>query len=387
MEHLSIYFDHCGSTPMGHASKAVMLDLLSNQAFGNSMATHHALGLAASDIVEKSRTEIAQLLQCREENIHFFSGASEANNFIVFSFWNRFKDRGCRIFYSAIEHKSILEPCLLLASFAGVESKSIGVDKSGHLLLDVLEAELSNNPNRTPTLVCVMHTNNEVPARQSISEIQALCKRHKAYFHCDAVQGIVRESLQVSSETFGSCVISPHKFYGPKGVGILCTTNSSTSPLLAPLYRGGDQESGFRPGTLNTPAIGASSVALREHLERLVDLRAHLLSCDKLFVEAMSKRLPGFKLTVPKTTEAPGIINFYIENNDAQSLLLRLKGVCINRGASCTGAGGEKFSHVPRALGLPVEVQANVLRASFGWHCRLEEIEPAVKAIADAVRS
>ncbi len=99
------------------------------------------------------------------------------------------------------------------------------------------------------------------------------------------------------------------------------------------------------------------------------------------------KRLLGtkFHLTVPMSESAPGIINFYIENMDSQTLLSQLKKTCINRGASCTGGGGEKYSHVPKALGLPLEIQANVLRASFGWGVKVEEIGLACEEIFTSV--
>ena len=108
--------------------------------------------------------------------------------------------------------------------------------------------------------------------------------------------------------------------------------------------------------------------------------------CARVFVETLSALSPSFKLTIPLNAKVPGLVNFYFDGIDAPTLLTFLGDVCINRGASCTGSGGEKFSHVPRALGLPIEIQANVLRASFGDGVTVQDSMKAAQIIARKCR-
>lgn len=382
----TIYLDHCGTTPLSSKVKDILAseDLLST--YGNPSATHHDAGAAAAKVIEKARETIGKNFGVDPQKVIFTSGASEANNIILLGFWLRFRDRGCRIIYSAIEHKSVLEPAKQVGDLGKADSLELPVNASGLVDLEKLKGLLSDNPRGVPTLVCVMHTNNEIPVRQPIEEVARLCEEHRAYFHCDAVQGFVREKIRFQDMSYGSVVISAHKVYGPKGVGVLLLGNTRTTPLFLPPYLGGEQEFGLRPGSHNTLAIRAAEIAISLHEDQREALLIHLKQCDRIFTETMSEQVPGFHLTVEETTSVPGIVNFYIDQVDAPSLLLKVPSVCLNRGASCMGAGGEKYSHVPKALGLPVEIQANVLRASFGFGCTIPEIKEAVLRLAQATR-
>jgi cysteine desulfurase len=236
---------------------------------------------------------------------------------------------------------------------------------SGSLDLNFLEDHLKSGHGQ-PTLVAVMHVNNEIPVRQPIREISHLCERYGAFFHCDGVQGYVREAVNLNAGNFGSYVFSAHKIYGPRGLGILAIADHQLCSRFAPAYRGGDQEFGLRPGTLNTLAIvgGAKAVLLHEaeRSRRVV----HMHDCATAFTQTLLQNVERARLTLPIDSTASGIVNFYIEGLDAPSLLSYVPDICMNRGASCIGGGGERYSHVPKALGCPIEIQANTLRASFG---------------------
>jgi cysteine desulfurase len=161
-------------------------------------------------------------------------------------------------------------------------------------------------------------------------------------------------------------VISSHKIYGPKGLGVLVLGDNPLSTRINAPYHGGSQEKGLRPGTINTLGIVATSKAFSLHNKNRAARVAHMKRCAEIFVRELQTRVQEFHLTVPINNNAPGIVNFYIDGLDAPTILAATPDLCINRGSSCIGSGGEYFSHVPKALGLPVEVQANVLRASFG---------------------
>jgi cysteine desulfurase len=279
-----------------------------------------------------------------------------------------------------------------LQSQSGCQVEIIPVKRSdGCVDLNALSASLDKDSSASiPTLIALMWCNNEIPARNPIEEIATLCAKHKAFFHCDAVQGIVRENIntgQLSALGLSSMVFAPHKIYGPKGIGVLVIPERSPMLRLDAPLQGGEQEKGLRPGTLNTLAIIGAGVAVSVHENRRPELLTHLQSCDDTFIDAMTANTPGFSLTIPRAKSCPGIVNFHVDRVDAQSLIHEISEVvCANRGASCSGAGGEKIRHVPTALGLPVEIAANVIRVSFGFGNSLEDARRAADFFIQAIK-
>ena len=195
----------------------------------------------------------------------------------------------------------------------------------------------------------------------------------------------MREAIDFRKLGAASMVWTPHKIYGPKGVGVLIMDD--VRPLrIDPIYRGGEQEKKLRPGTLNTLGICMSAVTLREHTKQRSELVAHLKKSEEVFIDAFTKADVGFNLTVPFSPSCPGIVNFWLKNVEVQSFLAAAGPVCVNRGASCTGAGGEKVSHVPGAMGLPVEIASNVVRASFGFAASIADVERAAQLLIETTK-
>jgi cysteine desulfurase len=379
------YLDHCGSTPMSATVRRELTNFLAADVYGNPSADHHKAGQRAAAIIDASRDSVANTIGARPQNIVFTSGATEANNLALWGFFLRYRDRGCRIIYGATEHKSVLEVAETIASVGGAQVTKCPVTALGSLDLDFLEDQLKAKSGE-PTLVAAMHINNEIPVRHPIEEISALCQRYGAFFHCDGVQGFVRESINLSSGVFGTYVISAHKVYGPRGVGILAIADQRLASRFAPAYRGGDQEFGLRPGTLNTFAIFGGAKSLELHEIARAHRVAHMRACAEGFTEVLLNQVPTARLTTPLSARAAGIVNFFVEGVDALSLLNLIPEVCINRGASCLGGNGERYSHVPAALGYRVEVQANTLRASFGDGITQADSIKAAARLVDAIR-
>lgn len=380
-----IYLDHCGTTPTSDAVRAEMLLYLQNETFGNPAARHHPAGSAAHECVENARAEIAAILNVHHDGVVFTSGATESNNLVIYGFLNRHRDRGCRIIVGASEHKSALEPALQAGSFGNSTVSTLPINRSTAVIdPDDLE-NLLKKSSSIPTLVVLMHCNNEVPARHPVEVVAKICRHYGAFFHCDAVQGVVREAIDFRHLGASSLTWTPHKLYGPKGVGVLLLDD--IRPMrIQPLHRGGEQEKSLRPGTLHTMGIAMTAATLREHSKRRSDLVAHLRLSEDLFVKMLTDADIGFNLTVPLSPECPGIVNFWLANIEVQTLLASLGPVCVNRGASCTGAGGEKMSHVPGAMGLPIEIAANVIRASFGFAATVPQVKKAADIIVDVTR-
>lgn len=386
---MAIYIDHCGTTPLAREVRDAMVEFMDHGPFANPAAHHHAAGRAAYEALETARAEIAACLNAKPEWVHFTGGASEANNIIIHGFARRFRHHGCRILVGATEHKSVLDSVLDLKDSGYCEVETIPVGQSDGLIdLKFLEQRLADNVEKKITLVAVMWSNNEVPARNPVEEIAALCQRHGALWHCDAVQGIVREKVDVQKLGASSIVFAPHKIYGPKGIGVFVVPERNPMLRLDAPFQGGEQERKMRPGTVNTLAIVGTAAAVKLHETRRDELLAHLRACDEAFVETMTREAPGFHLTIPRSARCPGIVNFHVDGVDAQSLVHAISGeVCANRGASCSGAGGEKVRHVPKALGLPLEVAANVIRVSFGFENSLDDARRAAEIFAKEIRT
>jgi cysteine desulfurase len=380
-----LYLDHCGSTPLAKEVEDSILNFLKSESFGNPSAVHHEVGKRANELVSASREAIAHALGAKSNEIIFTSGATEANNLLLWGFALRYRAQGCHIIFGATEHKSVFDTCSALSDLGGVAVTECGVDASGEIDLDELERQLALTQGQS-VLVALMHMNNEIPARHPVESVSRLCTRYGAFFHCDGVQGYVRERLDFASGLYGSYVISTHKIYGPKGLGLLVFGSGPLSTRITSAYHGGSQEAGLRPGTLNTLAIVAGAATVALHESKRAQRVQHMAHCAEAFVNTLSGLISSFKLTTPLNSKVAGIVNFYFEDIDAPTLLASLKEVCINRGASCTGSGGEQYSHVPKALGLPVEVQANVLRASFGDAVSMEDSKIAAARIAERVR-
>ena len=392
---MTIYIDHCGTTPLAREVRDAMIAFMGSGDetgnFANPAAHHHAAGRCAFEAVEKARAAVAAAIHAKPEWVSFTGGASEANNIVLHGFARKHRHGKCRILVGATEHKSVLDSALDLRDQSGCEVDILPVNKSnGSIDMEALVAGLAKVPaGSIPTMVAIMWCNNEIPARNPVEEIAKLCAKAKAFFHCDAVQGVVREEVNVTRLAglgLSSLVFAPHKIYGPKGVGVLVIPERSPMLRIDAPFQGGEQEKKLRPGTLNTLGIVGTGVAVALHSQRRAELLAHLKACDEAFIQSMSA-VKGFALTVPRTDSCPGIVNFHVDGIDAESLVHEVANeVCANRGASCSGAGGEKIRHVPAALGLPVEIAANVIRVSFGFANTLADAAQAARILQAAIQ-
>ena len=380
------YLDHCGSTPVAPEVESTIIEFVKSGNFGNPSAAHHAAGSRAFELVETCRESIARDLGAKPSQIIFTSGASEANNLLLWGFALRYRARGCHILFGATEHKSIFDTATALTDLEGVTSSCIPVNSNGTADLNHLELALQGLQNKS-VLVALMHINNEVPVRHPVEEISKICRKYGAFFHCDGVQGFVREPLDFSQGLFGSYVLSSHKIYGLKGFGVLVLGDGLLSTRISPPYHGGGHERGMRPGTLNTLAIAAGATSISLHNKKRKERLAHMNSCAKAFIDRLQRELPEMRLTLPMNDLAVGIMNFYVPGIDAPTLLAAMPDICINRGASCIGSGGETFSHVPKALGFPIEIQANVLRASFGEAISVQGSQEAAVLISQRTKN
>ncbi len=240
-----IYLDNNASTMLAREVQQEMAYYLKSS-YGNPSSIH-GLGRDARDAIEKSRRQVAQLINVSPKRVIFTSGGSEANNLAIKGIAFSRKDKGNHIITTKIEHPSVLLTCKFLENM-GYRVTYLDVDSNGSVPPDSLRESITDET----ILVSIMTANNEVGTILPIKELCAVAHERGVLFHTDAVQAVGKIPLDVDELGVDMLSISGHKFHGPKGSGALFLRKGIT---LAPLIHGGAQESGLRAGTENVQAI------------------------------------------------------------------------------------------------------------------------------------
>lgn len=260
---MGVYLDYNASTPIDERVLAEMVDVYRNH-YGNADSRTHQFGSDTKHIVEQARQEVADLLAVPREAVYFTSGSTESNNMVLLGLEEYGNTTGRKhIITTAIEHKSILEPCRILES-RGFEVEYVYPHEDGRVSAeDILERVREDT-----LLVSVIHVNNETGIIQPVKELGEALKERKVYFHIDASQSCGKLVEEIQQLSFDLMSVSAHKMYGPQGIGALIVRNKNGKrPDIRPLMYGGGQERGMRPGTLPVALIcglGAAARILRE---------------------------------------------------------------------------------------------------------------------------
>jgi len=327
---------------------------------GNAGSRTHEYGLRAKRAVQAAREQVATVVGVSAEEVLFTSGATESNNLAILGIGPHGESEGRRhIVSTVIEHKAVLEPLNSLAT-KGFAITLVKPDAGGVVSADAIRAALRPDT----LLVSVMQVNNETGARQPIEEIAAVLADHDAYFHVDAAQGFGKELGGLRCPRIDLISISSHKIYGPVGVGALVARRRGfKKPPLAPLFYGGGQERGLRPGTLPVPLVIGFGLAAelarmnaKEREARCVAIRSEAL----VALHSLEIRLHGD----PQHT-LPHVLNFSVEGIDSEALIVALKDLAaVSNGSACTSQSYEP-SHVLAAMGLPQKAIAGAVRLSW----------------------
>ncbi|MBA2470327.1 MAG: cysteine desulfurase [Chloroflexia bacterium] len=379
----SIYLDHAATTPTDPEVVAAMLPYFT-QVFGNPSSIYQAGqdGLAALDT---SRRTIASILGCRHSEILFTSGATESNNLalkgVAWAARHASPDGTVpHIVTSAIEHHAVLHAADALRD-QGFGVTVLGCDADGFVSSDALRAAI-----RPETcLVSVTYANNEIGIIQPIPELAAVAREHGIPFHTDAVQAAGLLPVEVDALGVDLLSLTAHKFYGPKGVGLLYVRKGTP---IRYQQDGGGQESGRRGGTENVPLI----VGLAEALRRAESLRdayvAHTGELREALWNEIAATIPDVQLNGPQPgpDRLANNLNVSFRGVQGETALLGLdmQGVSASAGSACT-TGNSEPSHVLRAIGLTEDEARASLRLSVGRGNTREEIDDALIAIRDVI--
>lgn len=373
---MEIYADYAATTPMSPAAVNAMLPYLQS-VYGNP-SSQHRVGQAAAQALQTARESIARCICAAPREITFTSGGSEADTMAIRSgaLWGRTRGK-THLISTAFEHHAVLNTLKQLES-EGFSVTLLTPPESGI----ISPGQVAEALREDTALVSVMFANNEIGTIQPIADIGRLCRDRGVLFHTDAVQAAGHLPIDVQAQNIDFLSLSAHKFYGPKGVGLLYTRAGIP---LTPVIAGGGQERGKRGGTENVPGIAAMAAALQES--------CGILEQESRRLSALRDRLIAGLLTVPQAVlngdpiqRLPGNVNISFPGIAGESLLLLLDeaGICASSGSACA-SGSLEPSHVLLAIGRPPRLASASLRLTLGRGTTDEDVDTLLAVIPAAV--
>ena len=376
-----IYLDYHATTPMDPRVREHLLNCCS-ETYGNPSSASHAYGWKASMLVENARKHIAERIGTSPSEITWTSGATEANNMVVLGRFFHCLKQGMKnphIVVSSIEHKAVLQAAEAAKDF-GAEVTELPVDQHGKI--DPEQVRKAIKPNTI--LVSIMWANNEIGTLQDVVSIGRICHEHHVPFHTDAVQAFGRYPLNLREMPIDFLSASAHKIYGPKGIGLLYARKKWRTEIR-PLFYGGEQEKGLRPGTLNVPGIVGMSEAtvlmfdsMNTEGPRLKAMRDHLeQSLLKAFPKILVNGHPKDRLDHNLSLSFPHL--------SPDSLTLPLRDFALSSGSACS-SGNNAISYVLRAIGRTEKECQTTLRISLGRQTTKQELEVFEKTLTTALK-
>lgn len=368
-----VYLDNASTTAL-RPEVIQEITRVMQEDYGNPSSTH-SFGRTAKNILESSRKSIAKQLNATAQEIIFTSGGTEADNWILRSAVEDVKVK--RIITSKIEHHAVLNSVLALQEEYNVQVDYIRLKPNGEVDINHLVELLSEE---IPTLVSLMHVNNETGTILDIDKVARLCKQYNALFHSDTVQSVGKTEIDLQKTEADFIVASAHKFHGPKGVGFAFVRKNSG---LQPMIFGGEQEKGLRAGTEAIHNIAGMAKALDLSYENLDIEREHVLSVRNYFVEQLQLNFSGFKIN-GNPDGFYNIINVLLPFSDEKTTMilfsLDMKGIAVSRGSACQ-SGSIKPSHVLKEMLSEEDIKKPSLRISLSHFNTKEDIDQLIEAL------
>src|SRR5438067_3074545 len=365
MPERTIYLDHAATTALDARVLDVMLPYFTTE-YGNASSIY-TLGRHAMQALDSAREQVADILGCRPTEISFMGCGSESDNLAIKGIAFASQKKGNHFITTPIEHHAVLHTCQYLERF-GFKTTYLPVDYYGCVDPDDVGRAITDQT----ILVSVMYANNEVGTIEPVAEIGRICRAKKIPFHIDSVQAGGALPLDVADLNADLLSLSAHKFYGPKGVGVLYARQGTR---LLPQLQGGSQERGRRAGTENVAGIVGAATALRLAYEELPPVMPRIIALrDRLIAGLLT--IQGSHLTGHPTERLPNNASFCFEGVEGESILLSLDllSIAASTGSACT-SGSADPSHVLMAMGIPSEVARGSRRLTLGKENTDEDID------------
>jgi cysteine desulfurase len=366
-----IYLDHAATTPVRPEVREAMEPFYGPR-FGNPSSTHR-WGREARAALDEARERVARCLGAHPDEVCFTSGGTEADNLAVIGAWRAQRaNQRPAVVSTPIEHKAVLAAVHEIAKEGG-EERLCRMTPDGL----VNEDSFASIVDRSVAVASVMWVNNEIGVIQPIERLATLAKQHDIVFHTDAVQAFGKVAIDASRIPFDILSISGHKIGAPKGCGALFIRRGTH---IEPLFHGGSQDRGRRPGTENVAAaVGLARAAELAVAEREAEWHRLEHLRDELEREILA-RVPDAVVHARNAPRAPHILNLSVPGTDSESMLmaLDLRGIACSAGSACQ-SGSVSASHVLTALGVSLGLANAALRMSLGSLTTRESIQRVVE--------
>ena len=352
-----IYMDNASGSPVHPKVVEAMMPFF-KEGFGNPSSLHQ-FGRITSDAIQAARTQVANLIHAKPNEIIFTSSGTEANNFAIKGILASHKKKGNHIVTTQIEHFSVLNPLKSLEK-SGYVVTYLPVDKYGMVNPDDVKKAITP----TTTMVSIMYANGEIGTIEPIKEIGTITKEKGIVFHTDAVAAAGNIPIDVLDTHIDVLSMSANQFYGPSGIGALYLREGIR---ILPFMEGGVQEGGRRAGTENiTGIVGMGKAAelakleMSQRMDKVQNLRSQLR-------DGILNKISHVYLNGHPTNRLPGNLSLCIEFIEGESVLLFLdmQGVAISSGSACTSRS-LKASHVIMATGVDAALAQGTVLFSLG---------------------
>ena len=363
------YFDHSASTPI-NPEVLEFMSSIHRDIYGNPSSIH-THGRKARSIIEKAREQVAKSIGANPNHIIFTSGGSESNNQVL---WSRLKKRKNHIISTKIEHPAILNVLKSLEKL-GISHNCISVDKDG--IIDINEYE--NSIHKMVGLISVMLASNEVGSVQPLKNIVEIAKKKSIPVHTDAVQCLGKIPIDVNELGVDALSLSGHKFYGPKGSGILYIRNKK---FISPFIIGGGQENGLRAGTENIALIAGMGLAAEIATSNLSVKARHLKNLENQFKNGLKIFFPDAVFNGHQIQKLPGLLSVSFPGFKSDILMAKLDraGMAVSNGSAC-GSGIVRLSDTLKSMGINNGLNKSTIRISFGITNNSNEISNLLSVI------
>jgi cysteine desulfurase len=375
-----IYLDHSATTPVSLRVVEAMAPYWGT-VFGNSESSH-AFGQEAASALEQARQTAADVLGCRPSELVFTGSGTEADNLALrgVAWAARQGGRGNHVVTTPIEHHAVGHTVDQLCDLFGFEATRVPVDGNGLVNPDDVAAAIRPDT----ILVSIIMANNEVGTVQPLVKIGRICRQREVLFHTDAVQAAGRLPLELDDLDVDLLALSAHKFYGPKGVGLLYVRRGTA---LLPAITGGGHERGRRPGTVNVAGAVGLATALRLAEEERVREAARLRPLRDRLIEGVLASIPDSRLTGHPRHRLPHHASFAFRGVEGQAAVLDLdlEGIAASSGAACA-EGEPEPSFVLEAMGLPPDWSIGSLRLTLGRANDEADIERVLEVLPGIVQ-
>lgn len=372
-----VYMDYAATT---YVKPEVLNEMLPyfTEYFGNPSSLY-SISRETQMAIDNARGRVAKAINAEREEIFFTGGGSEADNWALkgIAFANR--HRGNHIITTTIEHHAILHACEFLER-NGFEITYLPVDEYGRVNPSDVEKSITDKT----ILVSIMFANNEIGTIEPIKEIGEICREKKVFFHTDAVQAVGHVSIDVKDMNIDLLSMAAHKFYGPKGVGVLYIRKGVK---IDNLIHGGGQERARRAGTENIAGIVGLGKAIELATSNIEEENKRLTALREKLINGLLK-IPYSRLNGARGEERlPGNVNICFRFIEGESILLLLDsmGVCASSGSACT-SGSLDPSHVLLAIGLPHEIAHGSLRLTMGAGTTEQDVDYVLEIIPQIIK-